>query len=218
MFDNLRLTYQGDPLNMHDAVVSDYVFDASSVITVHMRGRGGMAKKGVKKITKQEKMASLRATTLYRAQATPGIDQILAPLNAPDFIPTVLLTMPGDTVNALSTAVEELRQVREDSLFETITPFFVPTVAQWKQQIADLENRISTVESAMSTVFCDSYYVPSGFDYKAFFNALQARVDVVEADRIRTQIQAETIAQMHAQAAQMQAAQAAPAAAAMDDD
>ena len=96
----------------------------------------------------------------------------------------------------------------EDPLTTAITPFFVPQVNQWKQQIALLENNIEVVESAMSTVFCDTYYGNVGFDYESFFQAIQTRVDQVEADRLRAQIQAETIAAM----------QAAPVAAAVPMD
>eukprot|EP00973_Karenia_brevis_P043814 6068482-Karenia_brevis.AAC.1 len=109
--------------------------------------------------------------------------------------------MPGDTAIALNTAVNDIKYVREDKVFEAITPFFVPEVAQWKQQIAELENRISTVQSAISTIFCDSYYGHAGFDFQAFFEAVQERVDNVEAERLRAQIQAETRAQMQAAAA-----------------
>eukprot|EP00973_Karenia_brevis_P009594 1294892-Karenia_brevis.AAC.1 len=181
--------------------VADTGIEPNSVLHLVLRLRGGMGKKGVKKvITKQEKMAALRATTLYRAQSSAGIDHILAPLNAPNFIPTKIDTMSDENVVALNTAVNEINQVREQCFFETITPFFVPEVAQWQQQIEELENRISTVQSAVSTVFCDSYYGTSGYNYQTFFDAVQNRVNAVEAQRLRAQIQAETRAEMQAAA------------------
>ena len=97
-----------------------------------------------------------------------------------------------------------MKTTREDNLVTTITPFFAPVVSQWKQQIVDLECCISTIESAVGTVFCDSYYGAAGFDYNAFFEAVQNRVDEVQAARVRAQIQAEERARAQAQIQAMQ--------------
>ena len=199
------ITFEGGPVT--DGTMLDNSIIQNSTVHFNHRLLGG-AKKGIKKLTKQEKLAALRATTLYRAQASPGIDQVIIPLSGPNFMSASIQNMAPDSVIALNEAITNLKQVREDPLTTTITPFFVPQVNQWKQQIALLENNIEVVESAMSTVFCDTYYGSVGFDYDSFFQTIQARVDQVEADRLRAQIQAETIAAM----------QAAPVAAAVPMD
>jgi hypothetical protein len=212
-YDKQRLIYAGRTFNNAVTLSSLNLGEqATRGKTVHMALEliGG-AKKGVKKLTKQEKLAALRATTLYRSQASPGIDQLLAPLSAPNFIAASIQNMAPDTVIALNDALNSLKQVREDTLTTTITPFFVPLVTQWKQQIAVLENNLSVAESAVGTVFCDSYYATVGFDYDSFFQAVQDRVALIEAERLRAQIQAETIAAMQGPPA------AAAAAAPMDD-
>jgi hypothetical protein len=218
-YDKQRLIYAGKSLN-NDATISSLNLgeQATRGKTVHMALElvGGMGKKGVKKVTKQEKLATLRAQTLYRAQATPGIDQMLAPMNAPGFLQQTIATMNDDQMISMKAAIanlkEQNKQVRDEALFDTILPFFLPFVPQWQQQIADLEGRVSVASSALGTVMCDAYYGNNGFDLKAFLAVVDGRVIGIEAARARAQMQAEVRAQIDAQlAAQMPAPAAAPA-------
>ena len=218
-YDKQRLIYAGKSLN-NDATISSLNLgeQATRGKTVHMALElvGGMGKKGVKKVTKQEKLATLRAQTLYRAQATPGIDQMLAPMNTPGFLQQTIATMNDDQMISMKAAIanlkEQNKQVRDEAFFDTILPFFLPFVPQWQQQIADLEGRVSVASSALGFVMCDAYYNNNGFDLKAFLAVVDGRVIGIEAARARAQMQAEVRAQIDAQlAAQMPAPAAAPA-------
>ena len=221
--NDFRLRCSGQTLDMlNDRTLESYGVNASDVLRLLFRLHGGMGKKGVKKVTKQEKLATLRAQTLYRAQATPGIDQMLAPMNAPGFLEQTIATMNDDQMISLKDAIANLKvqnkQVRDEALFDACLPFFLPCVAQWQQQIADLEGRVSVASSALGTVMCDAYYSNNGFDLKAFMALVDGRVSVIEAARVRAQMQAEVRAQIEVQlAAQMQVQQAAPAPVPADD-
>jgi hypothetical protein len=176
---------------------------------------GGMAKKGAKKtIGKPEKLQQLHAMHMYHMTKTPSIAVVINPIHAEGYIATTIDGMTETQCLSLKSDYNEIGQLRENSLIETVSPHFVDQIDGWKDEIATLQSRIATAESAVQVAFSKEFYGVSGLVYERFFELVNVRLNTFEENRANAQIQAvQTAAQAqihaaHAAAqAQVQAAQ-----------
>jgi large subunit ribosomal protein L40e len=176
--------------------------------TLHLllRLRGGMPKKGAKKtIGKPEKLQQLHAMHMYHMTKTPSIAVVINPIHAEGYIANTIDGMTETQCLSLKSDYNELGQLREISLIETVSLHFVDQIDGWKDEIATLQSRIATAGSAVQVAFSKEFYGVSGLVYERFFELVNVRLNTFEENRANAQIQAvQTAAQ-----AQIHAAQAA---------
>jgi hypothetical protein len=187
-------------------LLSLYDLGANDTVSGVYHSPGGMAKKGAKKtIGKPEKLQQLHAMHMYHMTKTPSIAVVINPIHAEGYIATTIDGMTETQCLSLKSDYNEIGQLRENSLIETVSPHFVDQIDGWKDEIATLQSRIATAESAVQVAFSKEFYGVCGLVYERFFELVNVRLNTFEENRANAQIQAvQTAAQ-----AQIHAAQAA---------
>ena len=182
---------------------------------------GGMPKKGAKKtIAKPEKIQQLQAMHMYHLTKTPSIALALNHVQAAGFITNQVNGMTEAQCRSLQADCDVLTQVRENTLVETVSPHFFDQIEGWKNEIATLQSRITTAESAIGVAFATEFYDDKGMNYGGFFDLVAERLTTFDQNNhVQAQIQAaqnQMANQMEAEVQRRLAAAAAPDGDAMD--
>ena len=153
-------------------------------IYFNVRQPGG-APKGVKKVGKHEKMATVRASCMYKAShTTPQVQaQIINPLTAADGLTNAMGRMTLVQLEELNGKLNGLTRSSETAICEILAPYITPDVLaltqqieQMKQQIQNAETQLEAVHSAITVGFAEMYYQGHQYDYTAFYNAVEDRI------------------------------------------
>ena len=194
--------------------ISSHNIQTGNKIHVNMSMHGG-AKKGVKKLTKQEKPATLKAKIMYKASllTQPSSTQLLQHVTTPGYIANRVGLMNLEQIRALKTDAEAADNIRSDRVPKACYEKRVPKIIQMKASVVELENAIQALEDAVETAFIEDYF-DNGLDLKPFFTMINDREIELLAQAQRedalaaaqAQAQAEAQAFIGQQMAQMQAA------------
>jgi hypothetical protein len=181
--------------------LSDYNMTEADTVHMVMRLPGG-AKKGVKKVTKQEKMHVVRAAAQYRTtqfQLQNGVANMAVQVADTGFIPgkvNALLQEIGqanndqnipalnDCMNRATSLWDGIIQIkRSDRRAVHLAPLFVPEIVQLEAEKARIEASINALTESFNVGFADNYYGLNGFNVDPFYdqveNALNAAQDAV---------------------------------------
>ena len=161
-------------LGINDGSVLNVVVD----ITQQQNGLpGGMGpKKGVKKLSKDEKIAILRAKRDYSDNRTDQQTQAqVAAIGGANYIAGQIAAMNYTQITALNTDLNNLTRNDVDMLVGAVAPHFVPQVAQWKQQIETLQAALRATNDALALAFTNEYHGVHTCDYDAFYDACANR-------------------------------------------
>eukprot|EP00973_Karenia_brevis_P084918 11783165-Karenia_brevis.AAC.1 len=165
---DFRLRCSGQVLDMqNDRTLESYGVQANSTIHLVLRLRGG-AKKGVKKITKEEKLHTVRASAHYQAirLANQDVQSLITPISADGYIAHKIEQMPLTELEKLKEAFDNISQVRESTVVEAMAPMMVPTLYA---EIEALAVKKDAVEAALKVAVTNEFYGSNQYTFTDLF-------------------------------------------------
>jgi hypothetical protein len=193
------------PLLIYNVAAND------SIRSVYHRV-GGMAKKGVKKISKDERLHTLRAKLHYMfaqdRQASPNIQAICNNIALPGYVATTIANMNMPQITRLDGIAHECN--RSDKLIKALVHSLVPNYQVLLDQKTAIENSMKSIEDAFEVGITDAYFNGArGINTDPIYDAIETRLNELTeedaAERRRADMEAEV-------ARRTAAAAAAPAA------
>ena len=198
--DKQRLIFAGKPVN-NDTTLSSLNLgeQATRGKTVHLtlELQGG-AKKGVKKVSKDERLHLLRAKLHYQfaqmIQASPNTQILCNNVSQPHFVQTTIASMPMPQITNLNTVANEC--TRSDKLIKALVPLLVPDYQVLLNQKTAIENSLKAIEDAFDVGVTDAYFHGAGgVNIDPIYDAIEERLNVLTeeaaAERLRVNIEAE---------------------------
>ena len=156
-----------------------------------------MAKKGVKKVMKAEKMSVLKASCLYKSSQTQHAvrQQIIEPMmNVAGELSTRIHRLDLEQVVTMKNELDELTRSSDTSIAEIIAPYLVPdlvalkqSINHMKEQIKNAEVQLDAVHSAVGVAFAEAYYGEAQYDYTSFYKDIDDRIDNLKDARARAE-------------------------------
>ena len=171
--------------------ISSHNIQTGNKIHVNMWMHGG-AKKGVKKVTKQEKLHLLKAkvhyTTSQLNMADPQVPALCHAIAQPNYISSVIANMNMQQITDLDNAAQDCSRTAQ--LTNAIAPELVPQYKQLKAQKAAIENSLKAIEEAVDLGMTEDYWRgTTGVNADAFYGAIENRLGhLTEQDRINAAI------------------------------
>jgi beta-galactosidase GanA len=173
-----------------------------------LKGLIGGAKKGAKKLSKQQKLHEMRARVQYRTTQFPlqqGVQPVLQQITQGNFITNSIQNMSLEQLQDLDVAAQEVK--RSDRISSTVIDHFVPHIQLLKTQREHIDNTIQALGDTFDLVFVDSYCEGQQFLADPFYQEISDRIVVLTTQQ---QI-ANAVAGAQAAPAPAQAAPAADA-------
>ena len=181
--DMLNLEYMGKVIK--DGTISEHNIKMGNTIHLVLKHPGGMGKKGVKKPTKQEKIAPLRAKIHYQCSMLSRTHAALVQeVGEPGYIANVINNMAMPEVRALSDIADNT--TRADKVGKACMEKIVPRITELKRTKDELERLISTLEEATEAAFVNEYY-DDGYKVDPFYKLIADRIEVLEDQAARDQ-------------------------------
>ena len=178
--ENLKLVFRGRQLENldetlesylhpdpdHDVGVGRMVGMQVNDITFQLQftNQGGMPKKGIKKISKDEKVFTLRSRVEYitRDASSDVMNIVMGITRQENFIQNTIENMTSvDDTKALHEALLSVN--RNEKIAELITPFLIPQIRIMRQEIETREQAIEQVEATIEHAYAKEFYGASGY-------------------------------------------------------
>jgi len=178
--ENLKLVFRGRQLENLDETLESYLHpDPDHEVGVgrlvgmqvqhitfqlQFMNQGGMPKKGIKKITKDEKVFTLRSRVEYitRDASSDVMNIVRAITSQENFIQNTIENMTSvDDTKALHEALQSVN--RNEKIPELITPFLIPQIRILRQEIETKEQAIEQVEATIEHAYAKEFYGASGY-------------------------------------------------------
>ena len=158
-----------------------------SVASKVLRLRGGMAKKGVKKVSKHEKLAVMRAKVAYKTQFVQEHNAaLIQQIAAPGYIANAVSHMSLDQVTALEAVANQ--QVRNDRVPKASYDLLVPALVQMRNTKDELETVIDAIEEAVETTFVEDYF-NNGLDLDDYMTLLGNSIERLKELQVEQEVQ-----------------------------
>jgi len=154
-------------------------------MTLMVRGRGGMPKKGCRKtVPKDEKVFTLRTRVEYLTRtATAEAMNIVRSVTAREsFIKDTIANMTSVAdVEALRGALQEVR--RNEGIPEAIAPYLIQQINQMKREIAERNETIRQVEATIEHAYAKEFYTDGGYSMSALYDMVSERLDTLRREQ-----------------------------------
>ena len=177
---------------MDEGTLADLNIVNNGTLHLVLRLRGGMPKKGTKKVTKQEKVHLLKAkvhyTTSQLNMADPQVPALCHAIAQPNYISNVIANMNMQQITDLDNVAQDCSRTAQ--LTNAIAPELVPQYKQLKAQKAAIENSLKAIEEAVDLGMTEDYWRgTTGVNADAFYGAIENRLGhLTEQDRINAAI------------------------------
>ena len=207
--DEQRLLFLGKQLE-DGQTFSQCEIQPLSTLHLVLRLRGS-APKGVRKVTKQERLHRCRAIAQYsvtQQQAANNIPNLCAQVAQTNYIENTLQNMNLQQLEDLNTAAEAV--VRNDRVSGAIAEHMIPTLRQLEAQKIVIDNSIRALTESFEIGFVDNFYVQHTLNTEPFYTALDNRLNAER--RLQMERDARQAAQNALQAPQNAPQAPAPAA------
>ena len=185
--EDLRLLFSGKELV--DGTLADHNIQALSTIHLVLRLRGG-APKGVRKVTKQERLHRCRAIAQYtvtQQQLTQNIPAVCHQVAQTNYIGNTLQNMNIQQLEALNTDAEQI--VRNDRVAGGIAKHLIPELAQLEAEKERIENSIRALTESFEIGFVDNFYEQYTLNTDPFYTALENKLTQERTLEIQRQAQ-----------------------------
>ena len=151
-----------------------------------------MPKKGIKKISKDEKVFTLRTRVEYitRDAAHEVMNIVKDIVSQENFIQNTLENMTSvDDAQALLDALNP--SPKSEKIAELITPYLIPQIRNMRQEIVARELAIDQLEASIEHAYAKEFYGTSGYVKNDFYNLVESRlVALQENQRVQRGVEA----------------------------
>ena len=177
---------------MDEGTLADLNIVNNGTLHLVLRLRGGMPKKGTKKVTKQEKVHLLKAkvhyTTSQLNMADPQVPALCQAIAQPNYISNVIANMNMQQITDLDNVAQDCSRTAQ--LTNAIAPELVPQYKQLRAEKAAIENSLKAIEEAVDLGMTEDYWRgTTGVNADAFYGAIENRLGhLTEQDRINAAI------------------------------
>ena len=140
--------------------------------------RPGGAPKGVRKVTKQERLHRCRAIAQYtvtQQQVADNIPNVCAQVAQTNYIGNTLQNLNLQQLEALNTAADTV--VRNDRVSGAIAEHMIPVLAQLEAQKIAIDNSIRALTESFEIGFVDNFYEQHTLNTEPFYTALDNRLN-----------------------------------------
>ena len=208
--DEQRLIFVGKQLE--DGPMLGY-YEIGPNSTLHLLKRlGGGAPKGVKKISKAEKMHAVRSKAQYRVTnfgLQQGVEGMCQQVSMANYVPQTLAQMPLANLRTLNAKLETIH--RNDQVSGQIIGDLIPQLAVMKQQLETLQNSIQAITNSFDVGFVDCYHTETSLDTQPLYDMvddiIRQRTDDEARAAANAQIEEEVQRRVAAQQGAQQGAQ-----------
>ena len=196
---DIRILFEGKEIESHETL-SEKGISACGVLQAVARLRGGMPKKGIKKIPKDEKVFTLRTRVEYITRdPTPDAMHIVRGITLQDtFIQNTIANMtPVDDTQALYETLQTVS--RNEKIAELITPYLTPQIRIMRQDIEAQEKAIEQVEATIEHAYAKEFYGTPGYTMNDLYDQAEGRLNtLLENQRVQSGVEAVLASSSHA--------------------
>ena len=181
--DDIRIIFGGKQIDDTAQTLSDCSIVADCEIKALPRLRGGMAKKGVKKTTKDQQMHLLRAkfsfghSKLPRDVTSQHIDTVTT---EPSFIMNSIKKLGAEKQKEILAQLDGLNRSSAKSYCDILEPYILPQITALNAQKAMIDSQIASYRDALGVAFASEAFQDSQYDYDGFYNGIEKLVQDVE--------------------------------------
>ena len=206
--ENLKLVFRGRQLENLDETLENYLHNSPDhevgvgrlvgmqvndiTFQLQFMNQGGMPKKGVKKISKDEKVFTLRTRVEYitKDAAHDVMNIVKGIVSQENFIQNTIANMTSvDDTKALHEALLSVN--RNEKIAEMITPFLIPQIRIMRQEIEARELAIDQVEATIEHAYAQEFYGTSGYTMSNLSDKVDERLTtLLENQRVQMGVEA----------------------------
>ena len=181
---DLRIIFEGKEMKSHETL-SDKGTSANDTVHAIGRLRGGMPKKGIKKITEQQKKHEMQArlhymSTMQAQHQEEGLPQVIQRVQQADFINTTIQNMSAERVRELSDVINNIS--RADRIPKEVVNFIIPEIQLLEDKKVALDNTIALLEEAFQLAFVEKYFHNTAYDTDELYLAVSNRITSIETE------------------------------------
>jgi hypothetical protein len=168
-----------------DRTVGDYinrnrVFGGYDM-TLMVRGRGGMPKKGVRKVTKEEKVLQMRTRlnimATHRQAQRPSLEQTVITMQGDNYIDATIQAMSAENLLKVKDIIDNISRV--DRIPKEVSKIFVTEIATLEDEMERTSNSIALLQETFELAFVERYFENISFNVKHFYDAIAERLQLL---------------------------------------
>jgi hypothetical protein len=186
--EDILIIFSGKELKDADDTLSDIGIKEHATLQLLLRLRGG-GKKGLKKLSKDEKTHTLRARVHYMSQSLS--QQNSAVINKittdPNFFDTAVKNLTHDQLKEFNHAIQH--STRNEQILKVMPKFLVPQLDVLKKQQEEIAATIKAIEVAVESAYTEQYYESTGYESEPFIQMVSDRASAMDKATERANLQ-----------------------------